>query len=86
MKYIPAILLLIPATVALAQPEEDAEHRADRLRTQQLNLGAAAVVARRTRDQDAYRAARARYEREMEQWRRRAEACRAGYDDACDYR
>ena len=34
----------------------------------------------------AYRRARARYERQMDDWRRQVSACRAGYYRACDDR
>ena len=81
--------LLLPS-IAQAQIE-DAEHRADRLRTIQLNRQAAAVVQRRDRgkfvrpdDQKAYRAARKRYQRQMSEWRERVADCNAGYYEACD--
>jgi hypothetical protein len=81
--------LLIIASPALADPN-DAAHRADRARTRQLNHGAAAVVQRRFAGNDgriaAYRKARARYDREMDNWRRRVSACRSGAYWACDDR
>jgi len=81
--------LLLVASPALADPN-DAAHRADRARTRQLNNGAAAVVERRFAGNDrsiaAYRRARARYERRMDDWRRQVSACRAGYYRACDGR
>ena len=81
--------LLIIASPASADPN-DAAHRADRARTRQLNNGAAAVVQRRFAGNDgriaAYRKARARYEREMDDWRHRVSECRAGGYWACDDR
>jgi hypothetical protein len=81
--------LLIIASPALADPN-DAAHRADRARTRQLNNGAAAVVDRRFAGNDsraaAYRRARARYEREMDDWRHRVADCRSGTYSACDDR
>ena len=81
--------LLLVASPAVADPD-DAAHRADRARTQQLNNSAAAVVNRRFAGNDGrladYRRARARYEREMDDWRQRVADCRAGNWDACDER
>jgi hypothetical protein len=81
--------LLIIASPAPADPN-DAAHRADRARTRQLNNSAAAVVRRRFAGNDgriaAYRKARARYEREMDDWRQRVSDCRAGAYRACDDR
>ena len=81
--------LLIAASPALADPN-DAAHRADRARTRQLNNSAAAVVQRRFAGNDrsiaSYRKARARYEREMDDWRQRVSDCRDGYYSACDDR
>ena len=72
----------------LSAAPEDAAHRADRLRTEQLNRDAAAVVARRdtgnSGGQAAYRAARLRYERQMAEWRARVAACEGGDWRACD--
>lgn len=80
-----AAMIAIPGA-ARAQPE-DAEHRADRLRTIELNRRAQAAVDRRDRSNADIRAtnrrAQERYERERAEWRRRVEACRAGDDDAC---
>jgi len=81
--------LLLIAGPALADPN-DAAHRADRARTRQLNNRAASVVHRRFAGNDgrvaAYRKARARYEREMDDWRQRVADCRDGYYSACDDR
>jgi hypothetical protein len=81
--------LLLVAGPALADPN-DAAHRADRARTRQLNNGAAAVVQRRFAGNDgriaAYRKARARYERKLDDWRRRVADCRSGAYWACDDR
>jgi hypothetical protein len=81
--------LLIVAGPALADPN-DAAHRADRARTRQLNHSAAAVVERRFAGNDgriaAYRKARARYEREMDDWRQRVADCRGSAYWACDDR
>lgn len=81
------LLALLAAAPALAQPE-DAEHRADRLRTIELNKRAQAVVDRRDRGNADVRAqnrrAMERYERERAEWRERVAACRAGDWDACD--
>ena len=82
-----ALIALATASAASAQSGEDAAHRADRLRTQDLNRRAAAVVAHRdgrnADAEDAYANARERYERRMEAWRRQVRACRAGDWDAC---
>lgn len=87
MRHLILSLVLITAT-ATAAHAEDAEHRADRLRTIQLNERAKAVTDRRDRNlgrpTEGYRAARARYERDLEQWRRQVEACRDGDYSACD--
>ena len=84
--YFLLIALLAPS-IAHA---EDAEHRADRLRTQALNRQAGAIVSRRgdgnSRQREAYRVARERYERQRAEWRDRVDACRAGEYDACDQR
>jgi hypothetical protein len=86
MRLLLAVLLLIlPVT---ARAEEDAEHRADRLRTVELNRRAAAAVARRDRGNADVRSsngeAMRRYQRQLEQWRRQVAACRAGDYSACD--
>ncbi|MFW2828798.1 hypothetical protein [Sphingomonas sp. ID0503] len=81
----PAALLLLAAPQA-----EDAAHRADRERTEQLNRQAAKIVERRqARNADAredYRDADARYQRQMAAWRQRVVECRSGNWDACDDR
>ncbi|MFC0306827.1 hypothetical protein ACFFIH_21000 [Rhizorhabdus histidinilytica] len=81
-----AFLAAAIAGAAHAQPE-DAEHRADRLRTIELNRRAQSVVDRRDRSnadvRAANRRAQERYERERAEWRRRVAACRAGEYDAC---
>jgi hypothetical protein len=80
-----ALLLLAPPLHA-----EDAAHRADRLRTEQLNRGAGKVVNQRNRGnaegQARYRDAQADYARQMASWRRQVAACRAGDYAACDER
>jgi hypothetical protein len=85
-----SILLLsaLVASSALAQaPEEDAEHRADRMRTEELNRAAEKAsrprVVRNGASERAYRDARADYERELAAWRKRVADCQAGYWDAC---
>lgn len=87
MKYVLALAVVAMASAAIGQPGEDAAHRADRLRTEALNRHAAAAVAHRdgrnARAEDDYAAARARYERQMQAWRRQVRACRAGDWDAC---
>lgn len=86
MRAVFVILLLVIPTVALAQ--EDAAHRADRLRTEQLNRQAAEGVARRDRQNARIReggdAAMSRYQRQLAEWRRRVADCRAGIYSACD--
>lgn len=81
-----ALLLTLAAPVHAARPE-DAAHRADRIATERLNSGAAALVARRDRGNsdsaDAYRTARARYLRDMAAWRRNLAACERGDASAC---
>lgn len=88
------VALLLALSVATAAHAEDAEHRADRLRTIELNERAKALTDRRdrnlgrathdgraTRDYDA---ARLRYQRELDEWRRQVAACREGDYSACD--
>jgi len=78
------------ASVAAAQ--EDAAHRSDRLRTQQLNRDAAAAAAKRDqrshqihdRARADYNAAQKRYEKAMSTWRRRVAACQDGDYASCD--
>lgn len=80
-----ALLSAVP-TLAQAQ-EEDAEHRADRLRTIELNRRAQSVVDGRDRSnadiRERNRRALERYERERAVWRKRVAACRAGDYAAC---
>ena len=91
MKAAALPVLLVLASAARAEPDEDAAHRADRLRTAQLNRSAAASVTKRgPARREGYRAARDRYEQDREQyerdladWRARVDACRAGDRDAC---
>jgi hypothetical protein len=83
------LLLMIAAASAIpVLAREDAAHRADRLRTIELNSRAKAVVERRDRaNADIRRAGRQAqedYERRRAEWRRRVQACRAGDYDACD--
>ena len=83
-----AVPLVLASTPAFAQQIEDAEHRADRLRTIELNKRAQAVVSHRDRGNARIREsgdkAQQRYEREVAEWRRRVAACRGGDYDACD--
>ncbi len=90
-----AALLALPPAAVSAQAVEDEAHRLDRLRTEQLNRQAAAVVAKRNdagaaRDADDaqrdYAAARAAYQRRLAQWRARVDACVNGAYEACDRR
>lgn len=85
-----ALALLLAAAPAFTQQIEDAEHRADRLRTIELNKRAQSAVAHRDRGnadaREAGRAAQQRYEREVAEWRRRVAACRAGEYSACSTR
>lgn len=78
-------LALLPA-ITHAQ-EEDAEHRADRLRTIELNRRAQTVVGHRDQSnakiREQGRQAQQRYERERAEWQRRVAACRAGDYSAC---
>lgn len=91
MRLFIAMAMLGSASVALA---EDAEHRADRLRTEQLNRDAEGAAARRDQRTKAvhdraradYDSARKRYEQEMAAWRQRVASCRAGDYSACDDR
>ncbi|KQX22665.1 MULTISPECIES: hypothetical protein [unclassified Sphingomonas] len=93
------LFLALPAAVAAqtvpgqavgrAAPDqgEDAEHRADRLRTIELNRRAQSVVDRRDRSnmdvRERNRRAQDHYQRERAEWRRRVAACNAGDHDAC---
>lgn len=82
-----AALALLPTT-SFAQAEEDAEHRADRIRTEQLNRNAADRVDNRNAANaaalDRYHDAQAAYQRARERWRRQVEACQYGDYRACD--
>jgi len=82
-----ATLILSALAAPVAAQEEDAEHRADRLRTIELNRGAQARVDARDRSnarvRETNRAAQERYERQREEWRRRVEACENGDYRAC---
>ncbi len=81
-------LLLLSLMMAAPDGDEDAAHRADRLRTQALNRQAAEVVARRDAGngygQKSYAKARADYDRRMAQWRAQVAACEQGDWRACD--
>jgi hypothetical protein len=81
------ILSALTASPLLAQVE-DAEHRADRLRTIELNEGARSVVHKRDRSnadvRERNRKAMERYERQREEWRRRVADCRDGDWDSCE--
>jgi uncharacterized membrane protein YcjF (UPF0283 family) len=92
---IAALALLMPLAAASAQAVEDEAHRLDRLRTEQLNRQAAAVVAKRddagaARNADDaqrdYAAARTAYQRRLAAWRARVDACVNGAYEACDRR
>jgi hypothetical protein len=85
-----AALILIVAIASAApaqQADEDSAHRSDRERTEALNRRVADQIARRNQTnangQESYKAATARYARELQEWRRRVAACREGYYDAC---
>ncbi len=89
----PRPLPLFPLIAALAvpvqaqQPPEDAAHRADRLRTIELNERARAAVGHRDKGNEAVResnrAAQERYERERAAWKKRVAACEGGDWSAC---
>ena len=80
-------LSLLAAAPAVAQVE-DAEHRADRLRTIELNRRAQSVVDRRDRGnagvRETNRKAIERYQRQRAEWRKRVADCRDGDWDACE--
>jgi len=88
MRILLAIAVFILPTALFAQAEEDAEHRADRLRTEQLNRDAGASVGRRNSANAAalerYRNAQEDYQRARAEWRRRVAACEDGDWRACD--
>ena len=83
------MLLLMLAAAAPVPVEEDAAHRADRLRTIELNRRARAVIDRRDGDNAALRRAGRKaqddYERRRAEWRARVEACLGGDHSACDH-
>lgn len=90
-RHAPALILTLAMMGALpaalhAQPE-DAEHRADRLRTIELNRGAQGVVDRRDSANADVRAtnrkAMERYERQRAAWRKQVDDCLAGDYSAC---
>jgi hypothetical protein len=82
------LLAAIASTLAVPVRAEDAEHRADRLRTIELNRRAASVVARRDSSNSRVRAInrqnRERYQQQMARWRAQVAACDAGDYAACD--
>ncbi len=89
MVRLPALLVITTAiTAAHAQSDgEDADHRTDRVQTEQLNRRALQAskprISYREQDLRDYQSARARYERELAAWRQRAAACEAGDWSAC---
>ena len=76
-------LFALAMLLGLPPRGEDAAHRADRIRTEQLNRAAAATVGARDRSFAARaaeaRRARADYDRQMAAWRDR-EAARRRYN------
>jgi len=84
-----SLLLFATALADASVPArgEDAAHRADRLRTIELNRRAKDAIARRDRGNSEVREANRRdaerYERQLRYWRERVAACRAGDEDAC---
>jgi hypothetical protein len=82
------LLLSVLATSPAVAQVEDAEHRADRLRTIELNEHARSAVKRRDRSnadvRERNRKAMERYERQRAEWRKRVADCRAGDWDACE--
>jgi hypothetical protein len=90
MNVMIAALIVATAAASPAYAREDAAHRADRLRTEQLNRSAGAVVDQRRRrnadGQARYRNAQADYARRMAAWRAQVAACRSGDYAACDAR
>jgi hypothetical protein len=89
MRTLLALALALLSSPSFAQAdEEDAEHRADRLRTEQLNRNAADRVDYRNTNNaaamDRYRDAQDAYQRARERWRRRVVACQDGDYRACD--
>jgi hypothetical protein len=90
MRILLSLMLALAPAAALAQSDADAAHRADRLRTAELNRRATRAVDHRNAGNDAaiarYRDAQAAYQRERAAWRRRVNACEAGDYRACDSR
>jgi hypothetical protein len=89
MRTLLALALALLSSPSFAQADgEDAEHRADRLRTEQLNRNAADRVDYRNTNNaaamDRYRDAQDAYQRARERWRRRVAACQDGDYRACD--
>ena len=88
MRILFALMLVFAPVAVLAQPEEDAAHRSDRLATEDLNRSAAHAVDQRNNANAAtlarYREAREAYQRQREAWRRRFAACQTGDTRACD--
>jgi hypothetical protein len=86
----PMIRTLLALSVVLAAPAlaEDAAHRADRLRTIELNRRAHSVVHRRDRSnagvRETNRKAMERYQRQRAEWRKRVADCEGGDWDACE--
>jgi len=77
------LTLALLASDPTSRPGEDAAHRADRLRTEQLNRAAAARVTARQADDSrrnrAWGAKQSEYEQAMAAWRKR-EATRQRYN------
>ena len=85
-----ASLLFLLAMPAMGQDQEDDAHRADRLRTQELNRRSPNGYAKGSygtgNDQGAgdYAQAQAEYRERLAEWRRRVAACESGHYDACE--
>ena len=81
-------LSMLIAAPAFAQAE-DAAHRADRLRTIELNRRAQSAVDRRDHAnadiRDSGRHAQENYEHQRALWRKRVADCEAGHWDACQH-
>ncbi|RVT94242.1 hypothetical protein [Sphingomonas crocodyli] len=84
-EHLLGLLILSQAAVARA---EDSAHRADRLRTEQLNRRALAATERRdngnARVRRSNEAAMNDYQRRLAAWRKRYDACVDGDYSACD--
>jgi hypothetical protein len=84
----PLIAIAALAAVPAFAQAEDSAHRADRLRTIELNRRAQATIDRRDRANadvaETNRKAMERYERQRAEWRKRFDACRAGDWSACE--